>query len=125
MSAAARYAAWRRGRAAEWAACLVLRLKGHRILARNVKTTVGEIDIIARRGSTLCFVEVKYRESREAAAQAIRPHQRQRIERAAAIYLQRRPALEGLDLRFDAVLAAPGRWPLHMADAWRSQSNGA
>ena len=74
--------------------------------------------MVARRGRLLVFVEVK---ARAAAADpgAITPRQRQRIERAAEAFLARNPALGGLDCRFDALLLARGRWPVHIADAWR------
>lgn len=50
-----------RGHAAERIAVLSLRLKGYRILARRFKTKVGEVDIIARRGCCIAFIEVKQR----------------------------------------------------------------
>lgn len=49
------------GRRAEWLAALLLSLKGYRILARNYVVRGGEIDLVARRGSTVIFVEVKAR----------------------------------------------------------------
>jgi putative endonuclease len=76
---AAKRQADKRGRRAEfWAAC-VLRLKGYRILRRNYRVAVGEIDLIARRGRVLAFVEVKYRGDIKSAQNAIRDHQWQRI----------------------------------------------
>ncbi len=101
-------------RAAWW-----LRLRGYRILVRRFRCQAGEIDLVARRGATIAFVEVKYRASREDAAYAVTPRQRQRIERAAAVYLGRNRSTDGCDVRFDAVLLGPGRWPRHVADAWR------
>jgi Predicted endonuclease distantly related to archaeal Holliday junction resolvase len=56
-----RQRAWRRGRKAESLALLALRLVGYRILARDHRTAPGEIDIIARRGTILAFIEVKAR----------------------------------------------------------------
>lgn len=49
------------GLRAEFFACLILRLKNYRIIARRYKTPLGEVDIIAARGDTLIFVEVKAR----------------------------------------------------------------
>lgn len=119
--AAARRAAERRGRGAEAAAAWLLRLKGYRILARDVRTPVGEVDLIARRGRVLALIEVKARTTRAQAAAAISPRQRQRIARAAEAFLARRPDLAGLDVRFDALLLVPGRWPRHVVDAWRPE----
>jgi putative endonuclease len=56
-----RQSAERGGRRAESLAAWWLRLKGWRILARRVRTPVGEIDLVARRGRTIAFVEVKAR----------------------------------------------------------------
>ena len=114
--------AWLRGRSAESLAALWLRLKGYRILARNFRTPVGEIDIVARRRAVLCLVEVKARGEVEGALQAISPRQRERIARAASAYLQQNPSYFGLDLRFDAVLVAPWRFPRHLKSAWRAMT---
>ena len=116
---AARRAAERRGRGAEAMAAWLLRLKGYRILARDLRTPVGEVDLIARRGRVLALIEVKTRATRAEAAAAISPRQRQRIARAGEAFLARRPDLASLDLRFDALLLTPGRWPHHVVDAWR------
>ncbi len=115
-----RRAAWGRGRRAERLAAWWLRLKGYRILAQDLRTPVGEIDLIARRGAVLAIVEVKTRPDLSQAGYALSPRQQARIQRAAAAFLQREPALARLDLRFDVVLVAPGRLPRHLADAWRS-----
>lgn len=116
-------AAHRRGLRAETLAAVWLRLKGYRILARRLKTRAGEIDLVARRGSTLAIVEVKASGQPEMAgdrgAEALLPRQQQRLVRAANHLLAMRPALAGLDLRFDLVLVAPRRLPRHLVDAWR------
>ena len=116
---AARRRAARRGRAAEWLCCWRLRLFGWRIVARDWRCPVGEIDIIARRGRVLAIVEVKSRGDVGSAAAALLPRQRRRIGRAAAAFLATRPDLARLALRFDVMLAAPRRAPRHLADAWR------
>lgn len=108
-----------RGLRAETLAALYLRCKGYRILARGYRTRSGEIDIIARRGRILAMVEVKYRPAQEDAAWAVTPAQKLRIERAASGYLATHPAHADFDVRFDALLLAPGRWPHHVTDAWR------
>jgi len=110
-------AAHRLGLRAETIAALFLRLKGYRILARRLKTPAGEIDMVVRRGRALAIVEVKARAVR--AEEALLPRQQQRLERAAAHFLGRNPALADLDLRFDVVLVVPRRLPRHMPDAWR------
>ncbi len=119
MTRETRRKAYGRGRRAETLAAWWLRLKGYRILARGFRVAAGEIDLIARRGRLIALVEVKARPSLEQAGAAILPRQRQRIARAAEVFLQRHPNLAGLSLRFDVVLLAPGHWPRHLANAWR------
>jgi putative endonuclease len=119
----ARQAAERRGRWAERLAAWRLRLAGYRVIARNVRTPVGEIDLIVRRGGVLAFVEVKVRDGLAGAAEAIRPAQQARIHNAAVVFLARRPDLADLILRFDAVLVVAGRWPQHLPDAWRDSGS--
>ncbi|MDX1484102.1 MAG: YraN family protein [Alphaproteobacteria bacterium] len=118
-SGRARVRALGRGRRAETAAALYLMCKGYRILSRSFRTQLGEIDIVARRGTTLAMVEVKYRPARAEAAYAITPAQRQRIELAARGFLAAHPQYADHHVRFDALLLAPWRWPLHLTDAWR------
>jgi putative endonuclease len=115
-----RQVAERFGQAAEALAAVWLRLKGYRIVARQVRTPVGEVDIIARRGGVLAFVEVKARTELAMAADIISPRQRRRIVRAAQAFVARSPAHARLQPRFDVVLVAPRRWPRHIADAFRS-----
>ncbi len=119
MSRETRRKAYGRGQRAEALAAWWLRLKGYRILVRGFRVAAGEIDLIARRGRLLALVEVKTRPSLEEAGAAILPRQRERIARAAEIFLQRHPGLAGLELRFDVVLLAPRRRPRHLANAWR------
>jgi len=117
-----RRAAERWGRWAEALAAWRLRLAGYRVIARNFRVGVGEIDLIVRRGRTLAFVEIKARPDLAVAAEAVRPLQQSRVRHAAQAFLARRPDLAGLDLRFDAVLIVRGRWPVHLSDAWRDST---
>lgn len=109
-----------RGRLAETLAVLLLRLKGYRILARRLRLPAGEIDIVAARGRTVAFIEVKARGSVVAAIESVSPRQRRRLLGAAAQYLARDPRHGRADLRFDVMLVAPGRLPRHVVDAWRA-----
>jgi putative endonuclease len=74
------------GDAAEAAAARHLEACGYRIVARNVVSKVGEIDIVARDGKVLCFVEVRLRAG-GAALESVTPQKQQRLRRAAALYL--------------------------------------
>lgn len=102
------------GRRAEQLAAWYLRAKGYRIIQPRYKTPVGEIDLIAKRGSSLVFVEVKRRVSERAAREAITAHQRARILKAAGLYLSKNPQFSQCEQRVDAVLLVPGRWPVHI-----------
>jgi putative endonuclease len=112
----------KRGRDAESAAALWLRLKGYRILDRRVKTPKGEIDLIASKGKMLIFVEVKAREEMGKALDAVTPELQRRVQDAANIWVSRKPKLANWLWRFDIVLIAPGGLPRHMRDAWRAEA---
>jgi len=113
-----RVQAERRGRSAEALAAAYLRAKGYRILARRFRVPVGEVDLVAKRGRTLAFVEVKARRTGDAGIEAITPQGRARIARAAEAYLSRYPAAAALTLRFDVVVIAPWRLPRHLVGAF-------
>lgn len=80
-----------RGAAGEDAAEGFLRLSGYRIVARNVRTKVGEIDVVALDGETLCFVEIKARASAEfgRAIEAVGPQKQRRLAKAALLFLSK------------------------------------
>src|SRR5262249_18337556 len=82
VSTETRQKAHRRGHSAEWRAVWRLRLAGYSILARRYKTRVGEIDIVARRGGVLAFVEVKARADLETAGYSLYGRQFGRVSRA-------------------------------------------
>jgi putative endonuclease len=107
------------GLRAESIAALLLRLKGYTILTRRFVVSGGEIDLVARRGGSIAFVEVKARAELEVAAIAISATKRRRIGRAARVWLMRNPWAAGLTLRGDAVFLARGRLPRHDPDAYR------
>lgn len=106
-----------RGHAAERIATLSLRLKGFRILARRYKTHVGEVDIIARRGATIAFIEVKHRPTRELCEAAITNETRRRVRRAAQVWIGRHQRYTDHEMRFDLIFVLPGRWPIHLFGA--------
>ncbi|MBM3469037.1 MAG: YraN family protein [Alphaproteobacteria bacterium] len=107
----------RQGYLAEFLAAWTLRLKGYRILKYRYKTAVGEIDLIASRGSTLVAVEVKYRLNLQQALEAISFRQQKRIEMALSLYLRHLPWTPE-NIRFDPVLLIPYKWPKHIMNAW-------
>ncbi len=114
----ARQLAERRGRRSEWLAALWLMLKGYRILSLRYRTPAGEIDIIARKGSLVAFIEVKTRSSERAAVDAVSGMAHRRIRSAADIWLSRQRNPSALSLRFDIMAMMPGRFPRHLPDAF-------
>jgi putative endonuclease len=95
------------GEAAESEAERHLRSKGYRILARNVRTPSGELDLVARSGAVLVFVEVKARGSSThgGAVAAVDGRKQARLVRLAAQYLARH-RLRNQPCRFDVILCA-------------------
>lgn len=103
----------RDGRRAESVAAFYLRAKGYRVLARRVRTAVGEIDLIVRKGKTLVFVEVKARATLDRAIFALHPSALRRIEAASRV-LAPHFAGDCTTTRIDAVLVRPWALPVHM-----------
>lgn len=97
------------GREAEVAAERLLRRKGYRILDRNVRVGRGELDIVARLGETLIFVEVKARRTDRygGVAHAVTARKERQLIQLAARYLARH-RLERQPCRFDVLLYDAG-----------------
>ena len=106
------------GRDGERRAAFWLRAKGWQILDNRVKTPAGEIDLVARRGSLVAFVEVKWRKRKEELDHAIDQYRLSRVA-AAAEAVAHRYAAGGEDFRIDVILLAPGAFPRHIANAWQ------
>lgn len=90
---------------AEQKAADYLKQKGYRILERNFYSRYGEIDIIAREGKYLVFVEVKYRTntSHGTPQEAVSYSKQRTICRVANYYCLKRGIQEGTACRFDVV----------------------
>ena len=114
----------RAGRRAERWASLYLQLKGYRILHRRLKSPLGEIDLIARRGSTIIFVEVKQRAREADALESVSPIQQARIAKTAEIYLAQQNEPGNFDARFDILALTNAPWHRqlwhikHVENAW-------
>lgn len=107
------------GRWSEQAAGLLLRLKGYAILTTRYRTPVGEIDIVAKRGKLVAFVEVKTRPTTDEALGAVSHHARRRIIAAADAFISRHPHLAHCHMRYDIIAVAGWRMK-HVTNAWRS-----
>ena len=121
MSIETRRKANRLGHAAEWRAVWRLRLAGYSILARRYKTRLGEIDIVARRGSLLIFVEVKARAKLDDAAYSVTERNQRRVAASASAWLAGHPDDAMCDMRFDAILVAPRSLPRHIQGAFEAE----
>jgi putative endonuclease len=108
----------RRGKRGEGWAAWYLRLKGYRIVGRRVRTPLGEIDIIARRGRVTAFVEVKSRSSLDAAMAAVTPWQARHIRDACLWWIAGRDIVY---CRFDFILVTPYQIPVHVENAFAAE----
>lgn len=102
----------RLGAAGEALAVSALERRGYTILATNVRTPLGEIDIVARDGEAIVFVEVKARRSRLRGdpKAAVTPLKQRRLSLAALAYLKR-TRQSGVRARFDVVAITGGCRP--------------
>ncbi|MCK9540432.1 MAG: YraN family protein [Novosphingobium sp.] len=107
----------RQGRRGERLAAWWLRLKGWKIVDRRVKTPRGEVDLVARDGATLVFVEVKWRARAADLDFAIDEYRLRRVAAAAEV-IAASHLRDGEDMRIDVLLLAPGAMPRHIANAW-------
>lgn len=113
-----RIRALRRGALAEYRAALALILKGYRIAGFRYRTKSGEIDIIARKGDLIAFVEVKARRSLEESVCAVSTSSQRRIRAASDVWLSRQPDAALLSQRYDIVSVNGWSWPRHLPDAF-------
>ena len=110
---------FKKGQRAETVAVLFLRLKGYRVLARQLKTPLGEIDILVKKGQTLVAVEVKFRPTLEEGLMAVGPVQQQRISRALSNFSVKKAEYQKMDLRHDVIVVRNFKSrPIHVKNAW-------
>jgi putative endonuclease len=104
---------------AERRAALWYRLRGWRILDTNVWAGGYELDLIARRGRQLRFVEVKEKRTGRygGPGEAVTAEKQRRVGRAAEVWLAARPELHGLAVGFDVVAVREGKLE-RLADAF-------
>jgi putative endonuclease len=112
-----------RGRDAERLAEAHLRAAGCEILARNVRTKSGEIDLVAREGATLVIVEVKRRRRFSSAFQAVSAAKKRRLLAAVREARSKLRLPRGLPLRFDVVAVVDGEPLRHVRGAFSSEAS--
>jgi len=106
------------GRDGERRAAAWLRIKGWSIIGSRVKTPHGEIDLVAKRGGVIAFIEVKWRKKKADLDHAIDEYRLQRVA-AAVECVAHDYAKKGEDIRIDVILLAPGSFPRHIVNAWQ------
>ena len=104
-------------RQAEW----LLRFKFYRILARNYRVRNGEIDLVARRGSVVAFIEVKARPELLQGLESVTGRKQKRVSRAARHWLARNPWAMACTLRGDGIFVVPRRLPRHITNLFELQ----
>jgi putative endonuclease len=116
---AKRRRAYRRGLLAEFLALQLLRIKGYRLICKRYKKPVGEIDLLMQKKGLLIAVEVKMRQSEDAALHSIGTIQQRRIRNACNLFLSENPQYSNHNIRFDLVVVTGFlRRPLHLENAW-------
>lgn len=101
-----RQAAHAYGMQAEQQAAQYLQREGYAIVAHRYRNAYGEIDLIARKGDCLCFIEVKARRKLEDGLYALTPRQQKRLVNCALGYVAEHPAFAQCDMRFDLIAIA-------------------
>lgn len=96
-----------------------LKAKGMKILEMNFRNRGGEIDIIAKDGDYICFIEVKYRTTNQFGSplEAVTYHKQQQIRKVAHFYMMCKGLHEWTPCRFD-VIAFEGDTITHLENAF-------
>lgn len=112
--------AYQQGWAAETLAQSLLEAKDYTVLAHRYRNQGGEIDIVAKRGDHLAFVEVKKRKSLVDAAYSLSAKQQARIACAAEVFLSEHVEYARCSASFDVVLVANDSYCEHIEQAFLS-----
>jgi putative endonuclease len=116
--------AYRRGIRAEIIAGLYLTLTGWRVLAWRWKCPLGEIDLVAKNGKVITFIEVKARQNEQSALDSITAHQWRRISNAADIFMSQQRQYADCSWRIDAIIIVPRQWPKRFKYMWDDEVHG-
>lgn len=111
---------YKKGKRAEWFCAFLLFFKGYRVLKMRYKTPVGEVDLIASRGKTLIFFEVKARDSYQKGVEAITERAKKRITHAGDYFLMKNPKYTNFSIQFDVMVVSGISLPYHIRNAWSS-----
>ncbi len=107
-----------RGHLSEYYAAIYLIFKGYRVLAMRYRSKSGEVDIIARKGDLVAFIEVKARRITGDAIFAVDFTSQRRIRNASLTWIARQPDAAILTYRYDIIAVTPWSRPQHFVDAF-------
>lgn len=110
--------AFLRGHLSEYYAAIYLMFRGYRIIAMRFRSKSGEVDIIARKGDLVAFIEVKARRITGDAIFAVDPTSQRRIRNASLTWIARQPDASILTYRYDIIAVTPWSRPQHFIDAF-------
>lgn len=110
------------GKFAEFIAKCYLGLLGYFVIASRYSVgrglSAGEVDIIAKRGKTIVFIEVKKRATLPLAMESIFSRQQARIYNSAEVFIAKHPKYASFDCRFDAICFNKYYFFRHIKNAW-------
>ncbi|MDR1691353.1 MAG: YraN family protein [Rickettsiales bacterium] len=113
---------YKKGLWSEYLAMILLTFKGYEVLAHRFgkgrKGSLGEIDLIAKKGKTICFIEIKYRKKYDTAAFSISQTQKQRIRNNALFFIKQNEKFSNYTFRFDAFLFSSTTLPKHLKNVF-------
>jgi len=118
MEKSKKLAAFNYGKFAEQIACFYLCIKGYKILERRLRTPMGEIDIIAKKGDTIIAIEVKARKDNHE-QEVVSSNQMKRIANAILLFIAKQQKFSSFNLRIDLIIIRPWRFPVHLKDVWQ------
>jgi len=98
---------------AEFIATIYLKLKFYRIIARNYRNKLGEIDIIAIKNNNIIAIEVKARKKDYLLEEILTKNQINRIKRSMNIFYSRKKYYGKYNMRFDLIIIKPYKLPQH------------
>tara|TARA_B110000259_G_C14034445_1_gene408569 strand:- start:10911 stop:11261 length:351 start_codon:yes stop_codon:yes gene_type:complete len=106
------------GLIAEIIAVIFLKFKFYKILQKNYRNKLGEIDIIAVKNGVLVAVEVKARRKIRSFEEILTKNQMNRIKRSMNTFYSKKKYYAKFDIRFDLIIIRPYKFPQHFKNFW-------
>lgn len=103
---------------AEYLVIFIYLMNFHNIISRRMRNYAGEIDIIAQKNNVIIFIEVKARSYKKLENEVLRSKQRNKIKKAAAVFISNNSRFVNHNLRFDLVIIKNYCFPVIIKNAW-------